>query len=333
MILHSLVQQVGHTQLKRHLALLVGFGGLHEHARRLLLRLGQDDARVAFALGLRRLRHGALQVVGQHDVADLHGDDADAPIGHLPIEPFLDLVVDLEALYRHIGQADASDGVTQSRLRRPRHGAGIVGNLRVRLLGIPHHPEHHRVHVYRGEVGRERPLVQKRGCVDTLVDMEGDLLDDGNGEVQAGLRDAGEIAEPQDNRPLPYEGDMHGIRRKCTEHQREGDGPGTEGEHACAAEQQRHHGENSQVEYEGTPALEPCGLLAGGSLLLFELVFPLDDGFEILGSGHYPTSCMLSCTSSTAFALILPSDLRRPTRRIASSSPVMPFAVAFSISS
>ena len=197
------------AQAQGGVVLCVGVAHVVHHLADVLLGLHEDDAGLLALLGLGLQAHDVLQLLGQQDVAHLHGQDSHAPGGHLLLQHALELAVELLAADGHLGGARAADGVAQRGLRRQLHGTREVAHLGAGGLRVPHMPEQDGVHIERHEVGRERLLGAERGHAHAGVHAHGVLLDDGPRPEQARARHAIELAQAQHHDLLPLLRDVH----------------------------------------------------------------------------------------------------------------------------
>ena len=198
-------------QLKGHLVLAVNLRRVQEHLGDVAFHLGQDDPRVLLAFGLRRGGHVALQLLGYDDVADLDGQDRDAPGVRLLLDLALELLVKLVAVHGYVRDVLAADGVTKGRLRRHRDGVVVVLHLEADLFGVPDHPEHRCVHVHGNQVGRQRFLCREPGKHDAHVGAQRHVLHERYDEEQPGAYGAVVGAKTKDHDAFPLRRDAHGA--------------------------------------------------------------------------------------------------------------------------
>ena len=150
-----------------------------------------------------------LQIVGNHNVAHLHRYYADAPHGGLALYLFLDFLVELVATQRHLGHCRATHGLTHGCLRQKRHRRIVVLDFDASLFGIPHHPEQHSINRDGHKVGCQSFLGIKWRGDGTLVNANGAVLQNGNGEIQPRARHTRKFAHAQHHYALPRKRDMY----------------------------------------------------------------------------------------------------------------------------
>ena len=206
------------AQLEGHLILMVQLGGFKKHGGDVLLHLGEHHPRVALALGSGLGGHGLLQLLRNHDVADLHEQDGNAPGARLFLDGPAQLVVQLHAAHGHVGHVLASDGVAQGRLGRHGHRIVVVLHFHAGLLRIPHHPEQYRVDIHGHEIGRQGALGTERGGDDALVDADGPVFQNGNGGVETRSHHTVQLAKPQHDHLFPAQSDVQRRRGRERRH-------------------------------------------------------------------------------------------------------------------
>ncbi len=119
------------------------------------------------------------------------------------IDNLLQFGVHLGAPHQDIRQRHLPDHLAQRRLRRPGDGSLVILHLQGGFLGIPHHPEKHRIHVHRHGVLGECLLGIERRNHHTVVNPDRRGVNDWNHPEQAGTLEGAEPAQPQHHRLLP----------------------------------------------------------------------------------------------------------------------------------
>ena len=200
--------------------------------------------------------HGILERRRQKDVADLHGQDRDAPLRGLVLKSPLDVYVQLLAPYGHLSSGKLPNGVPQGCLGRQLHSARKVAYLGTGGLRIVDHPQKHGVHVQWNQISSKGLFCLYVGCPHAAIDAHRVLLDEGHGPEQAWPRHPVELAQAQHHHALPLLSDVHRHGRK---HRRyEGDDGNRQvecarNENAQPSEQEQHDGEHERAQQN-----DPC---------------------------------------------------------------------------
>ncbi len=105
------------------------------------------------------------------------------------------------ALRHHLVQLVPPDGFPQRRLRAQKNGLHKVLHLKNGLLGIPHHPEHNRVHIDWNGIARERGFGRDAGHAHALIHEPAQRIHDGNNDEHARAAQA-EVASQAQHRDL-----------------------------------------------------------------------------------------------------------------------------------
>ena len=206
--LQALVKHVHRPQVKGGRVVGVGLGRLAEFLRHLPLGIAEDHAGLPFALGLRLHRHRVLERGRDLHVLDLDRNDIDAPGLGARVDDALEVDAQLLPPLEHVGEHRLADHVAQRGLRRPVDRRDIVGDVERRHFRIDHLPEQDRVDIDRHGVAGHRLFRLERRGDDANVDPEGHGVEDRHDEEQARALEAAELAEPQDDDPLPLTGDF-----------------------------------------------------------------------------------------------------------------------------
>src|SRR3989449_1316426 len=184
-------------------------GRLGELRRRLELAVGVDDLGSALALGLGLLGHGALHVLGQVDLLDLHGRHLDPPwLGVLVDDPLV-MLVDLVARRQEVVQLHLAEHAPQRRLGDLRGRVEVILNRDDRALGVDHAEVNDGADLQGHVVARDHVLrrhVERDGLEAHLHH----LVDEGHQQdeprpvaLPARVQDRlGAAAQAEDDRPL-----------------------------------------------------------------------------------------------------------------------------------
>ena len=181
----------------------IGGRGFGKARGDLLFAFAQDDARLALAFGLRLAAHRVFQVLRDDHVADLDRLHGDAPRRGAFVDDLLQIRIHFIAPDQDVGQRHLPDHLAQRGLGSPGNGHLVVFHLQGGLLGVPHHPEQHRVHVHRHGIAGERLFGAEGRHHHALVHPDGDRINQRHQPEQARPAQPVELAQAQHHGLFP----------------------------------------------------------------------------------------------------------------------------------
>ncbi|VTR68220.1 23S rRNA methylase (modular protein) [Desulfosarcina cetonica] len=146
------------AQLEGHGMGVDDLGGLGQTIGCLVFTLGVDHLGPPFPLGFGLLGHGALHLLGQVDVLELHRGDLDAPGIGMGIQDFLQLGVDLFPRREQFVQLGLAAHAAQGRLGQLGDGVSVVLHLHDGLDRFDHAEIDHGIDLHRDVVPGDHVL-------------------------------------------------------------------------------------------------------------------------------------------------------------------------------